>query len=341
MGTRSPLSSRDLRLTVSQGLARISHRETLSPDTYSVYEYDPSGGEGVDAYIIDTGININHTEFEGRASWGITIPKNDVDEDRVGHGTHCAGIVGSRKYGVAKAVNLIAVKVLDPNGNGHLSDVIAGVLWSAERAAAKLAAAKAEYAATGRTNHKGSVANLPLGGGKSLALDTSIKRAFDSGLVIAVPAGYLNEDACNSSPAGAGKAVTVGASTDGDQMAVFSNWGRCVDIFAPGEYYHPSSWELLSDTSLNRSKHSLHLYRKRYRQYHLVRHRLVFCLHRRPPCLLRLYLPIQVLQSRCFCFRSLSRRSVGPSACRSHHLLFRPHHPSLLDVVDASPSRCP
>ena len=262
MGTRSPLSSRDLRLTVSKGLARISHRETLSPDTYSVYEYDPSGGEGVDAYIIDTGININHTEFEGRASWGITIPKNDVDEDRVGHGTYCAGIVGSRKYGVAKAVNLIAVKVLNSDGSGTISDVIAGVFWVAEQAAAKLAAAKAEYTATGRTNHKGSIANLPLGGGKSLALDTSVNRAVDSGLLFAVPVGTGTGDACNSSPAGAEKAVTAGASNILDEMCVWSGWGQCVDVFAPGEYHHSLSQNPFSDPSLHRSRHSLHLYRK-------------------------------------------------------------------------------
>ena len=120
-----------VRLTTDsdlQGLARFSHRKKLGPDTYALYEHDPTGGEGVDVYIIDTGINIHHAEFEGRASWGKTSPKHDVDEDANGHGTHCAGTVGSRKYGVAKAANLIAVKVLGSNGSGSTSDVIAGVL---------------------------------------------------------------------------------------------------------------------------------------------------------------------------------------------------------------------
>ena len=187
-------------------------------------------------YIVDTGINIHHVEFEGRASWGKTIPQNDVDEDGNGHGTHCAGTIGSRKYGVSKAANLIAVKVLGSNGSGTMSDVVGGVLWAAEQAASKLAAAKAEYAATGRTKHKGSVANMSLGGSKSQALDDAVNKAVDSGMHFAVAAGNDNRDACSYSPAAAEKAVTVGASTLGDERAYFSNYGQCVDVFAPGEY---------------------------------------------------------------------------------------------------------
>jgi cerevisin len=218
-----------------QGLARISHRDKLGLGTFTRYEHDPAGGEGVDVYIIDTGINIKHVEFEGRASWGKTIPQNDVDEDGNGHGTHCAGTVGSRKFGVAKAVNLIAVKVLGSNGSGTMADVVGGVLWAAEQAANKLAAAKAEYAATGQTRHKGSVSNMSLGGGKSMALDDAVNAAVDSGMHFAVAAGNDNRDACSYSPAGAEKAVTVGASTLGDEKAYFSNFGECVDVFAPGK----------------------------------------------------------------------------------------------------------
>ena len=221
----------------SQGLARISHRRKLGLGTFTLYEHDPAGGEGVDVYIIDTGINTKHVEFEGRASWGITIP-NDVDEDGNGHGTHCAGTVGSRKYGVAKAANLIAVKVLGSNGSGTMADVVGGVLWAAKQASNKLAAAKAEYAATGRTKHKGSVSNMSLGGGKSQALDDAVNRAVDSGMHFAVAAGNDNRDACSYSPAAADKAITVGASTLGDERAYFSNFGECVDVFAPGEHFH-------------------------------------------------------------------------------------------------------
>jgi cerevisin len=196
--------------------------------------YDPSGGKDVDVYVIDTGIYIHHVEFEGRASWGKTIPQNDVDEDKNGHGTHCAGIIGSRKYGVSKAANLIAVKVLGSNGSGTMADVVGGVLWAAQQAANKLAAARAEYAATGRTKHKGSVANMSLGGGKSVVLDDAVNKAVESGMHFAVAAGGDNRDACNYSPAGAEKPVTVGASTLSDERAYSSNYGKCVDVFAPG-----------------------------------------------------------------------------------------------------------
>jgi cerevisin len=164
----------------------------------------------------------------------MTMPQGDVDEDGNGHGTHCAGTIGSRKYGVAKAASLIAVKVLGSNGSGTMSDVVGGVLWAADQAANKLAAAKAEYAATGKTKHKGSVANMSLGGGKSRALDDAVNRAVGSGMHFAVAAGNDNRDACDYSPAGAEKAVTVGASTLGDERAYFSNHGECVDVFAPG-----------------------------------------------------------------------------------------------------------
>ncbi|KIM25047.1 hypothetical protein M408DRAFT_329847 [Serendipita vermifera MAFF 305830] len=216
------------------GLARISHREKLGFQTFRKYQYDPSGGEGVDAYVIDTGININHVEFEGRARWGKTMPANDVDEDGNGHGTHCAGTMASGKYGVAKKANLIAVKVLGSNGSGSMSDVVGGVVWASDQASKAAAKARAEYAATGYTTHKGSVANMSLGGGKSKALDAAVNAAVEHGMHFAVAAGNDNKDACNYSPAAAEKAVTVGASTIGDERAYFSNYGTCVDVFAPG-----------------------------------------------------------------------------------------------------------
>ena len=159
--------------------------------TFTKYLYDPQGGDGVDVYVVDTGINIDHVEFEGRASWGKTIPQNDVDEDGNGHGSHCAGTIASRKYGVAKKAHVIAVKVLGSNGSGSMSDVVAGVAWAAKAAKAKLQAAAAELAATGKTNHKGSVANMSLGGGKSQALDDTVNRAVAGGLHFAVAAGKI------------------------------------------------------------------------------------------------------------------------------------------------------
>lgn len=142
-------------------------------------------------YVVDTGININHVEFQGRASWGKTIPQDDVDEDGNGHGSHCAGTIASRKYGVAKAAHVIAVKVLGSNGSGTMSDVVAGVVWAAKTAKAKAEAAAAEFAATGKTKHKGSVANMSLGGGASRALDTAVNGAVKGGVHFAVAAGMF------------------------------------------------------------------------------------------------------------------------------------------------------
>lgn len=117
-----------IEVSAPWGLGRISHREELLLSTMNRYAYDRHGGEGVTAYVIDTGINVEHIEFEGRAEWGKTIPKNDVDKDGNGHGTHCAGTIVSRKYGVAKAAKIVAVKVLGSNGSGSMSDVVAGVV---------------------------------------------------------------------------------------------------------------------------------------------------------------------------------------------------------------------
>ncbi|KAK9899261.1 hypothetical protein P389DRAFT_141798 [Cystobasidium minutum MCA 4210] len=211
------------------GLARISHRAPLRLSTLGKYEFEESGGEGVDAYIIDTGISINHVDFHGRAKWGKTMPQNDVDEDGNGHGTHVAGTIGSKTYGVAKSVNLIAVKVLGSSGSGSMSDVVGGVAWAASSASKAL-----ESAAARNGTHKGSVANMSLGGGKSAALDLAVNNAVKKGLHFAVAAGNDNRDACSYSPAAAENAITVGASTIGDDRAYFSNYGKCVDIFAPG-----------------------------------------------------------------------------------------------------------
>ncbi|KAF8058777.1 peptidase S8/S53 domain-containing protein [Lyophyllum atratum] len=216
------------------GLARISHRKRLGFGTFNKYEYEAGAGKGVDVYVIDTGINVKHTQFGGRASWGKTIPTNDVDDDGNGHGTHCAGTIASKKYGVAKEANVIAVKVLGSNGSGSMSDVVGGVVWAVKQAKANADAADAEFLATGKTKHVGSVANMSLGGGKSKALDDAVNRAVDAGLHFAVAAGNDNRDACQYSPAAAEKAVTVGASTLGDERAYFSNHGKCVDVFGPG-----------------------------------------------------------------------------------------------------------
>lgn len=212
------------------GLARVSHRNTLSFGTFNKYLYAEDGGEGVDAYVIDTGTNTEHVDFEGRAHWGKTIPNGDADVDGNGHGTHCSGTIAGKKYGVAKKANVYAVKVLRSNGSGTMSDVIAGVDYAATSHAEQVEAAKNGK----RKGFKGSVANMSLGGGKTRMLDEAVNAAVEAGIHFAVAAGNDNADACNYSPAAAEKALTVGASAIDDSRAYFSNYGKCTDIFAPG-----------------------------------------------------------------------------------------------------------
>ncbi|KAG6012716.1 Subtilisin-like proteinase Spm1 [Claviceps pusilla] len=212
------------------GLARISHRDALRFSTYNKYLYANEGGEGVDAYVIDTGTNIEHVDFEGRAKWGKTIPSGDEDEDGNGHGTHCSGTIAGKKYGVAKKAHVYAVKVLRSNGSGSMSDVVKGVEFAALRHVEQAKAAKNGK----RKGFKGSVANMSLGGGKTSALDAAVNAAVKAGIHFSVAAGNDNADACSYSPAAAELPVTVGASGFDDSRAYFSNYGKCTDIFAPG-----------------------------------------------------------------------------------------------------------
>ena len=222
--------SPELEKNAPWGLARIAHRDSLSFGTFNKYLYSDNAGEGVDAYVIDTGTNIDHVDFEGRASWGKTIPTGDEDLDGNGHGTHCSGTIAGKKFGVAKKAKVYAVKVLKSNGSGTMSDVVKGVEWAATAHSETVRAAKKGK----KKGFKGSVANMSLGGGKSRLLDLAVNAAVDAGLHFAVAAGNDNADSCNYSPAAAENAVTVGASTLADERAYFSNFGKCNDIFAPG-----------------------------------------------------------------------------------------------------------
>jgi len=205
------------------GLARISHRDGLSFGTFNKYLFTEDAGEGVDIYIIDTGTNIDHVDFGGRASWGATIPANDPDEDGNGHGTHCSGTAAGTKYGVAKKAHVKAVKVLRSNGSGTMSDVIKGVEYAAE---AHLE--QAELAKKGkRKNFKGSTANMSLGGGKQATLDKAVNAAVELGLHFAVAAGNDNADSCKYSPAGAENAVTgtfLSYLSKSPLLTIFLSW---------------------------------------------------------------------------------------------------------------------
>jgi subtilisin family serine protease len=172
-------------------------------------------GSGVRAYVIDTGIRTTHSQFGTRAAVSFDAFGGN-GQDCNGHGTHVAGTIGGSTYGVAKNVLLRAVRVLDCNGSGSTSGVIAGVDWV-------------------RQNHTPpAVANMSLGGGASSALDTAVNNLHNANVTIAVAAGNSNANACNSSPARAANAVTVGSTTTTDARSSFSNFGTCVDIFAPG-----------------------------------------------------------------------------------------------------------
>lgn len=223
------------------GLARLSHREALDFGSFNKYIHQAEGGANVDVYVIDTGTNIKHVDFEGRATWGKTIPQGDADIDGNGHGTHCSGTVGGKKYGVSKKANIIAIKVLRSNGSGTMSDVVKGVEYAAKAHKDKVAKKDAKF--------KGSAANMSLGGGSSPTLDRAVNGAVKAGINFAVAAGNDNADACNYSPAAAANAVTVGASTISDDRAYFSNYGKCVDIFAPGLNIQ-STW-IGSDHAIN------------------------------------------------------------------------------------------
>jgi len=199
----------------SWGLDRVSQR-SLPLD--KSFEYPDSAGEGVDMYTIDTGIYVEHEDFEDRATWGFNAIAGSADRDGNGHGTHCSGTMAGALHGVAKRANLYAVKVLNDWGSGTWSDVIAGIEWVAMQ----------------HKPGKKSVANMSLGGGFVQAVNSACNAAVEQGVHLAVAAGNNAGDACNSSPSSAELVVTVGATDIADKMASFSNFGPCVEIFAPG-----------------------------------------------------------------------------------------------------------
>ncbi|HWM06704.1 MAG TPA: S8 family peptidase [Actinophytocola sp.] len=197
----------------SWGLDRLDQRDLPLDNSYTY----ANKGDGVTAFVIDTGVMIEHPTFEGRATGGFDAIDGDNNPvDGHGHGTHVAGTIGGAEYGVAKGVSIVGVRVLDDSGSGTTEQVVAGIDWVAQ-------------------NHSGpSVANMSLGGGADEVLDEATRGAIASGVTFAIAAGNSSSDASGFSPARVQEAITVAASDDADSQASFSNFGSLVDIYAPG-----------------------------------------------------------------------------------------------------------
>ncbi|KAH4131424.1 hypothetical protein HBI18_031740 [Parastagonospora nodorum] len=219
------------------GLSRISSNETNG----TTYTYDDTAGKGTCAYVVDTGIYIEHPEFEGRATFLVDTSGEDNLTDPYGHGTHNAGTIGSKTYGVAKNTKLYAVKVLDSEGDGTIEGIVAGL----------------DFLVNNRTQDcpKGSVVNISLGGTFSQALNDAVKAVVQSGMFVAVSAGNEFGDARDVSPASEPSVCTVGATTINDTIAEFSNTGPVVDILAPGvdvlSTWNNGSTAIISGTSMS------------------------------------------------------------------------------------------
>ncbi len=212
----------------SWGLDRIDQRNR---PVNNAYTYPDSAGQGVTAYIIDTGVRISHNDFGGRASNGYdAVDGDNVAQDGNGHGTHVAGTVAGTSYGVAKKAKIVAVRVLNNSGSGTTAQVVAGIDWVARNAV------------------KPAVANMSLGGGADSTLDAAVRNAIAAGVTFVVAAGE-STNASTKSPARVTEAITVGATTSSDARASYSNYGSVVDLFAPGSSI-TSAWRT-SDTATN------------------------------------------------------------------------------------------
>ncbi|KAI9226916.1 MAG: peptidase S8/S53 domain-containing protein [Piptocephalis tieghemiana] len=209
----------------SWGLSRINQHK-LNLD--GIYNYPSSAGSGVNVYIVDTGIDFTNPEFGGRAKAGTTTISgypSSFDSDDNGHGTFVAGIIGSSTYGVAKNVTLISVKALDNNGDGSVSDVLAGLSYVARQHEA--------------SPNKRTIVNLSLGTPSSQATNMAVAAIVKAGITVVVASGNGDargnaQDACEFSPSSSKSVITVGATDRYDAAASFSNYGECVDILAPG-----------------------------------------------------------------------------------------------------------
>ncbi len=282
------------------GLDRVNARSGLD----NQYGWRASG-EGVTAYVIDTGINLSHNEFGNRASYGYDFRDNDaIAEDCNGHGTHVAGTLGGATYGMAKDVNIVAVRTFGCGNSGDTGEIIAGFNW---------VAANAQLPA---------VANASLGGGASDAMDAAARGVVNAGVAFAVAAGngflgLFPQNACNSSPAREPVVMTVSSTNDNDQRVSYANFGDCVDFFAPGKaitsawYTSNSATNTIEGTSMA-SPH--------------IAGAAAMLLEARPN-----FTPQQV---RDVIFNFTTKNIVGNARSENAHLLFNGGNPSGLALTD-------
>ncbi|CAA9354650.1 MAG: Alkaline serine exoprotease A precursor, partial [uncultured Gemmatimonadetes bacterium] len=229
------VSMSETQSSATWGLDRIDQRNLPLNTTYT---YSRTGA-GVNVYVIDSGILTTHTEFGGRATVGTDLVGDGQNgQDCNGHGTHVAGTIGGTTYGVAKAANLISVRVFGCSGGAPFSTIIAAVDWVTANAV------------------RPAVVNMSLGGGVNPATNQAVQNSIAAGITYAVAAGNENINACDRSPASTPEALTVASSTSDDARSSFSNWGSCVDLFAPGSSITSAWWTgtmataILSGTSM-------------------------------------------------------------------------------------------
>ncbi|WP_405009027.1 S8 family serine peptidase [Kitasatospora sp. NBC_01539] len=215
-GIRYVQADKTVHLTGSQANPPSWGLDRIDGAKDSTYTY-PNDGSGVTIYVVDTGVYLQHPSFEGRATSGYDFIDNDSDaSDCQGHGTHTAGTTGSKEYGVAKKAKIVSVRVLNCSGTGTSSQIAAGMDWVAR-------------------NHSGpAVANLSLAGSADTVMDDAVTGAINAGVTVAIAAGNDSKDACSTSPARVAAAITLGSTDSNDARSSFSNYGSCLDLFAPG-----------------------------------------------------------------------------------------------------------
>jgi serine protease len=229
----------DFVASINWHLDRIDQR--FLPLSQTPYKEANFNNSEIDIYVVDTGVDLNHPEFSNNNKlFGGNFVGDNIDTDCNGHGTHVASLALGKDYGVAKSANLFAVKVLGCSGSGSYSGIISAVEWITNNA---------------KTRNKKAIVNMSLGGPASTALDTAITNSIGTGVYYVVAAGNSNANACNYSPARVPQAITVAASSSNDNKASFSNYGSCVDVYAPGvsllAAWPNNNYAVLSGTSMS------------------------------------------------------------------------------------------